>query len=170
MKTAFSTYQESLFPNDTNRHFFLGLLSKVDPKHSWDNPWPWGDTTLLRYRSYVPPPHNLSWISRTKRLRFPFFFFFGVFSYPISLVVVQSLSCVRLFVTPACQAFLSFTISQIVKSLLRLMSIESVMPSKHLILCHPLLLLPSIFSSTRISSNESFPISLRGYYEPLQRM
>ena len=94
MKTEFSTYQESLFPKDTNRHFFLGPLSKVDPKHSWDNPRPWGDLTLLRYRSYVPPPHNLSWISRTKPLRFPFFFFF--FGYPISLVVVQSLSHVRL--------------------------------------------------------------------------
>ena len=60
-------------------------------------------------------------------------------------VVVQSLSRVRLFATPwtaACQASLSFTISQ---SLLKLMSIESVMPSNHPLLCHPLLLLPSIF-------------------------
>ena len=60
-------------------------------------------------------------------------------------VVVQLLSHVRLFVTPriaACQASLSFTISQ---SLLKLMSIESVMPSNHLILCHPLLLPSSIF-------------------------
>ena len=54
----------------------------------------------------------------------------------VFLVIVQSLSQVRLFVTPwtaACQAFLSFTMSQ---SLLKLMSIESVMPSNHLILCH----------------------------------
>ena len=68
---------------------------------------------------------------------------------------VQSLSCVRLFVTPwtiACQASLSITNSQ---SLLKLMSIESVMPSHHLILCRPLLLLPSIFPSTRVFSNES---------------
>ena len=50
------------------------------------------------------------------------------------------------------QASLSFTISQ---SLLKLISIESVMPSNHLILCPPLLLLPSIFSSIRVSSNES---------------
>ena len=67
---------------------------------------------------------------------------------------VQSLSCVWLFATPwsaACQASLSFTISW---SLLRLMSIESVMPSNHLILCHPLLL-PSIFPSIRVFSNES---------------
>ena len=63
--------------------------------------------------------------------------------------VVQSLSHVRLFGTPwttACQAYLSFTISQ---SLLKLMSIESVKPSNHLILCCPLLL-PSIFASIKV--------------------
>ena len=68
---------------------------------------------------------------------------------------VQSLSCVRLFVTPctaARQASLSITISQ---SLLKLMSIESVMPFNHPILCRPLLLLPSIFPSIRVFSNES---------------
>ena len=54
--------------------------------------------------------------------------------------------------TAACQASLSFTISQ---SLLKLMSIESVMPSNHLILCRPLLLLPSIFPSIRVFSKES---------------
>ena len=52
----------------------------------------------------------------------------------------------------ACQAFLSISTS---RSLLKLMSIESVMPSSHLILCRPLLLLPSIFPSIRVSSNES---------------
>ena len=68
---------------------------------------------------------------------------------------VQSLSHVRLFVTPltaARQASLSITNS---RSLLRLMSIESVMPSNHLILCHPLLLPPSIFPSIRVFSSES---------------
>ena len=54
--------------------------------------------------------------------------------------------------TSACQASLSFTISQ---SLLKLMSIELVMPSNHLILCHPLLFLPSIFPSIRVFSSES---------------
>ena len=54
--------------------------------------------------------------------------------------------------TAACQASLSITKSQ---SLLKLMSMESVMPSNHLILCHPLLLLPSIFPSIRVFSNES---------------
>ena len=71
------------------------------------------------------------------------------------VVIVQLLSCVRLFVTPwtaAHQASLSITVSW---SLLRLMSIESVMPSNHLILCHPLFLLPSIFPSIRVFSNES---------------
>ena len=66
---------------------------------------------------------------------------------------VQLLSHVRLFVTPwtaACQASLSITNSQ---SLLELMSIELVMPSNHLILCHPLLLVPSIFHSIKIFSN-----------------
>ena len=68
---------------------------------------------------------------------------------------VQSLSCVQLFATPwttACQASLYITSSQ---SLPKLMSIESVMPSNHLILCHPLLLLPSIFPSIRVFSNQS---------------
>ena len=65
------------------------------------------------------------------------------------------LSHVRRFATPwtaACQASLSITNSQ---SLLKLMSIESMMPSNHLILCSPLLLLPSVFPSIRVFSNES---------------
>ena len=72
-----------------------------------------------------------------------------------SISSVQSLSCVWLFSVPwttAHQASLSITNS---RSLPKLMSIESVMPSNHLILCHPLLLLPSIFASIRVFSNES---------------
>ena len=68
---------------------------------------------------------------------------------------VQSLSNIQLFATPwtaARQALLSITNSW---SLLKLMSIESVMPSNHLILCHPLLLPPSIFPGIRVFSNES---------------
>ena len=65
---------------------------------------------------------------------------------------VQSLSHVRLFATQARQASLSITNAQ---GLFKLMSIESVMPSNHLILCHPLLLPPSIFPSIRVFSNES---------------
>ena len=69
--------------------------------------------------------------------------------------MVRLLRCVWLFATTwtaAHQAFLSFTISQ---SLLKLMSNELMMPSNHLILCCPLLLLPSIFPSIRVFSNES---------------
>ena len=72
---------------------------------------------------------------------------------PISSV--QLLSRVQLFVTPwtaACQASLSITYSQ---SSLKLMSLKTVMPSHHLILCHPLLLLPSIFLSIRVFSTKS---------------
>ena len=95
-------------------------------------------------------------------------------------VVVHSLSDVQLFATPwtiAQQASLSLTISH---SLLKLMSIESVVPSNHLILCHPLLLLPSIFPSIMVFSNElalcirwlkdwsfSFSISLSNEYSGL---
>ena len=70
-------------------------------------------------------------------------------------IVVQSLSGVRLFVTPwtaAGQDSLSVPITQ---SLLKLMSIESVMPSNHLFLCHPHLFLPSIFPKIRVFSNKS---------------
>ena len=93
---------------------------------------------------------------------------------------VQFLSHVRLFVTPwtaACQTSLSITDFQ---SLLKLMSIELVMPSNHLILCCPLLLLPSIFPSIRVFSKElglgnrwlkywrfSFSISLSNKYSGL---
>ena len=71
------------------------------------------------------------------------------------LCLVQLFSNIWLFATPwaaACQASLSITNSQ---SLLKFMSIESVMPSNHLILCRPLLPTPSIFPSIRVFSNES---------------
>ena len=73
----------------------------------------------------------------------------------MDIISVQLLSHVQLFATPwttARQASLSFTNSQ---RLLKLMSIESVMPSNHLIICRALLLLPSIFPSIRVFSNES---------------
>ena len=82
-----------------------------------------------------------------------------LFKYPLILISnissVQSLSHVQLFATPwtaARQASLSITNS---RSLLQLMAIELVMPSNHLILCRPLLLLPSMFPSIRVFSNES---------------
>ena len=73
----------------------------------------------------------------------------------ISAVVIQWFSCVQLFVIPwiaVCQASLSITNSQ---SFLKVKSIELVMASSHLILCHPLHLLPSTFPSIRVFSNES---------------
>ena len=76
---------------------------------------------------------------------------------PLFFSSVQLLNCVRLFVTPwtaARQASLSITNS---RSLLKLISTESVMPSKYLTHCCPLLLLPSIFPSIRVFSNESVP-------------
>ena len=79
-------------------------------------------------------------------------------------IAVQSLSHLQLFMTPwtaANQASLSFTISH---SLFKLMSTESVMPSNHLILCHPILLLPSIFPSIRGFSSKShqWPLHISG--------
>ena len=89
--------------------------------------------------------------------------FFSMFSLKSFIILfihsfssVQSLSRVPLFVTPrtaARQASLSLTTNT--RSLFKLMSIKSVMPSNHLILCHPLLLPPSIFPSIRVFSNES---------------
>ena len=84
-----------------------------------------------------------------------FVFWHAILGHFLRVSSVQSLSRVQLFVTPwtvACQASLSITNSQ---SLLKLMSIESVMPSIHLTLCRPFLLLPSIFPSIRGFSNES---------------
>ena len=81
------------------------------------------------------------------------------------LFIVQSLSHVHLFATPwtaAHQVSLSFIISQ---SLFKFMSIESVIPSNHLILCHPLLRLPSIFPSIRVFSNQpTLPIRWPKYW------
>ena len=113
------------------------MISETVSHISWNNTWkrvlhPWQDNRLVSLlKTWIP-----------KRCRC------------VQFSSVQSLSCVRLFVTPwtaARQASLSITNSW---SLLKLMSIESVMPSNHLILCHPLLLLPSIFPSIRVFSNE----------------
>ena len=103
------------------------------------------------------PPPNLCCIILERS-----FLNYLLFSFRIS---VQSLSHVPLFVTPwtaACQDSLSITNCW---SLLKLTSIESVMPSNHLILCHPLLLPPSIFPSIRVFSNESvLPIRWPKYW------
>ena len=98
--------------------------------------------------SVVNPSQSLPWGTSTVSWITPF-------PDPVQFSSVQSLSPVRLFVTPriaAHQASLFITNS---RSLPKLMSIESVMPSSHLILCHPLLLLLTIPPSIRVFSNES---------------
>ena len=80
------------------------------------------------------------------------------------VIIVQSLSCVQFFVTPwtaAHQASLPITISW---SLLKLMSIKSMMPANRLILCYPLLLPPSIFPSIRVFANESVHFRWQKYW------
>ena len=110
----------------------------------------------LKLRKYVLPkaiPLTSSRISITTQLYLITRPLFSITSYQFSSV--QSLSHVRLFATPwivARQASLSIANS---RSLPKLMSFESVMPSNHLILCRPLLLPPSIFPSIRVFSNES---------------
>ena len=112
--------------------FYIWLLSQVF----------WGEkkgTLMMKLRSMQHISHNL----------------LSVQSSMYQFSSVHSFSHVRLFATPwiaACQAFLSITNSQ---SSLKLMSIESVMPSSHLVLCHPLLLLPPTPPSIRVFSNES---------------
>ena len=93
-------------------------------------------------------------MSRTKLSHFHFHCCF-LLSGEVQFSSIQPLSHVRPFATPwtaACQAFLSITNSQ---SLLKHASVELMMPSNNLILCHPLLLPPSIFPSIRVFSNES---------------
>ena len=89
----------------------------------------------------------------------------GLLLFSVQFSLVQSLSHVQFFATPwtvAHQASLSITNSQ---SLLKLMPIESMIPSNHLILCHPLLFLPSIFGSIRVFSNQSdLPIRWPQYW------
>ena len=86
---------------------------------------------------------------------------FSLFSFTLirklfsSFSSVQSLSHIRLFATPWTAAYQAILFISNTQSLLKLLSIESVMPSSHLILCCPLLLPPSIFPSNRVFSNES---------------
>ena len=105
--------------------------------------------SILRQSAFFMAPHM------TPGKTIVYFIAFRLYFLQFLYYEVKLHSRVRLFVTPwtaACQASLSFTISQ---SLLKLMSIELVMPSDHLILCHPFLLLPSPFPNIRVFSNES---------------
>ena len=117
----------------------LAILISTCASSSWHSVW----CTLL-----------ISYISRVTIYSLDLATLPAKTSFTLLLVVVQLLSCVPLFATSwtaAGQVSLSFTVSQ---SLLRLMSIDSMMASNYLILCHPLLLLPSIFP-IRVFSNES---------------
>ena len=122
-------------------------------------PWWQMGPTILKMRWMTGTRIGRSqrrWVDRHASRTFPGIILESIYSLNTHCAaVVQPLSCVRLLVTPwtaACQAPLSFTVSQ---SLLRFMSIESVILSNHLILCCPLLLLPSIFPSIRVFSIES---------------
>ena len=106
-----------------------------------------GVKDILAHRASTPWPHYNCNVSSSFQVACSF----------LGRIIssVQSLSCVQLFATPwitGCQASLSITNSQ---SSLKLMSIELVMPSNHLILCFHLFFLPSIFPNIRVFSNES---------------
>ena len=110
---------------------------------------------------WVATPSSRGSSQSRDQTRVSYFLHWRVDSLPPAPTSVQLLSRVRLFVTPwtaTHQASLSITNTQ---SLLNLMSIKSMMPSNHLILSCPLLLLPSIFPSIRVFSNESVPL-IRG--------
>ena len=110
--------------------------------------------------NYSLQDQQSDWVNKYSLVNIKLFIGYQLYIYYAHLlfyqqIVVQLLSCVRFFVTPwtaAHQAPLSSTISQ---SLLKFMLIASVMLSDHLILCYPLFLLPSIFLSIRVFSNQS---------------
>ena len=111
----------------------------------------WVQTRLTRLSMHAPCATVQSWLRELLRLCIHHL---PTMTNSSTSCVAQSFSCVWFFVTPwtaAHQAFLSFTTS---RSLLKLMYTESVMPSYHLILCCPLLLLLSVFPSIRVSSND----------------
>ena len=119
---------------------------------------PWGEKTYETEVTEVVQEHvslNFECFLGLVKIKWTHVFDITLKTAQYHISSVQSLSRVWLFATPwtaAHKASLSITNSQ---NLLKLMSIESVMPSNHLILCHPLLLLPSIFPSIRVFSNES---------------
>ena len=131
----------------------VAKVSGVARRRGRPNPWVWTDSQRCG-QSLPIGPEKLSSQGRSKSVhRAPSCGYPGV--RPPLLKTVQSLSRVQLLATPwtaARQASLSITISW---SLLKLVSIESVIPSNHLVLCRPLLLPPSIFPSIRVFSNES---------------
>ena len=126
--------------NKKNFFFFFFLLMKC-----------WELYEILNVSWTYCGNHFTIYVNQTSML-----YALGLYGDTCQSSLVQSLSCVQLFLTPwtaACQASLSIANS---RSSLKLMSIESVMPSNHLILCHPLLLLPPIPPSIRVFSESQF--------------
>ena len=133
--------------------------TESEPFRTWDHPLlRWGISEFLlfkknffphrgTYETLVPQPGIEPQASNWKQS----LNHWTTREVPVQFSSVQSFCHVRLFATP-CQAFLSITKC---RSLPKPMSIESVMSSNHFILCRPLLLLPSVFSSIRVFSNES---------------
>ena len=125
---------------------------------SYKTVWKEEKTQYPRQRKWILPYFAFCSIQVSNRL-YRTYSYWGwqsaLLSFPVQFSLLQLLSCVRLLVTPwtaTHQASLSITKPW---SLPKFVSIESVMPSNHLIVCHPLLLLPSIFRITRVYSNES---------------
>ena len=132
---------------------FRKLRSVLTRSSGW-NGWSLGSAELPRFFLWLQSPVSGSGMSLSPEVLLPVPFLLMTSTPDSQFSPIQSLSHVRLFVTPwtaACQASLSITNSW---SSLELTSIELVMPSNHLILCRPLLP-PSIFPSIRVFSNES---------------
>ena len=144
-----SSYHQSSEERETNYHCMLKIaLSMASTQECWATPWNISSAIVLRN----PPIFSLWTFLVDCKIKI---FALKNSKYSVQFSSVQLLSPVQPFVTPwteAPQASLSITNSQ---SLLKLMPIELVMSSNHLILCCPLLLLPSVFLSIRVFSNES---------------
>ena len=138
--------------------FFQFYLDIIDIQHCISlRSTEWFDlhTSWNGYHSRFSEHLSFHIDAKWKKRKIVFFLIRTVEIYCLQFSSVQSLSCVRLFATPwiaACQASLSINNS---RSSLKLTSIKSVMPSSHLILCRPLLLMPPILPSIRVFSNES---------------
>ena len=152
----FSTWR--LPSTDTKNHLEIFSKCRIRIQSWWIRISPWWLLNITQFENHCVNLY-LTMLQLTKHFHindlFILIFTEMLLNICEKMSSVQSLNCVQLFVTPrtaACQVSLSITNSQ---SLLKLMSIDLVMPSNHLILYHPLLLLPSIFPSIRVFSNES---------------